>query len=135
MTERELLQKAFHVIEIEAPNAMILDEIIACLAQPEPPEPVAWMVDLEDSQYAVTDIDDAQAVDDMTNHGATMTPLYLHPPQEPPGYVLVPIEPTPGYFYRLIGTCPADWNSHAQIQATAISWHRRIVAAAQETRA
>ena len=30
MTERELLQKAFHVIEIEAPNALILDEIISC---------------------------------------------------------------------------------------------------------
>jgi hypothetical protein len=52
-------------------------EVNALLSeQPVQAEPVAWLVDLDDSQYAVTDIDDAQAIDDCTNHGAQMTPLY-----------------------------------------------------------
>lgn len=42
-------------------------------------EPVAWRVDLEDSTYIVDDIDDAQLVDDCTNHDATVTPLYESP--------------------------------------------------------
>ena len=55
------------------------------------------------------------------------------PQQPPPGYVLVPVHPQPEYFERLVGTSPACFTTQAQIQATAISWHRRIVSAAQET--
>jgi hypothetical protein len=42
----------------------------------ELPPPVAWLVTLEDSQYAVTDEHDAQLVDDCTNAGAEVEPLY-----------------------------------------------------------
>jgi hypothetical protein len=38
-------------------------------------EPVAWMIELEDSQYPVDSLDDPQAIDDLTNSGATAVPL------------------------------------------------------------
>jgi len=45
-------------------------------------EPVAWMVYVAEhsNQYCVDDIDDAQLVDDCTNHNAQVTPLYAAPP-------------------------------------------------------
>jgi hypothetical protein len=42
-------------------------------------EPVAWMIELEDSQYPVDSLDDPQAIDDLTNSGATATPLIPAP--------------------------------------------------------
>lgn len=46
-------------------------------------EPVAWMVYVASAQnqYVVDDINDAQLVDDCTNHGAEVTPLFDHPPR------------------------------------------------------
>lgn len=41
--------------------------------------PSAYLVTLPDSQYAVTDADDHQLIDDCTNAGATVDPLFLHP--------------------------------------------------------
>ena len=38
--------------------------------------PAAYLVDLPDSQYAVVDEDDAQLMDDCTNHGASVQPLF-----------------------------------------------------------
>jgi hypothetical protein len=44
-------------------------------------EPVAWMVYVagHSNQYCVDDINDAQLVDDCTNHNAEVTPLYAAP--------------------------------------------------------
>jgi hypothetical protein len=41
----------------------------------EDAEPVAWMIELQDSQYFVDSLDDPQAMDDLTNHGAKAVPL------------------------------------------------------------
>lgn len=43
---------------------------------------LAWRVELADSSYLIDDIDDAQAVDDLTNHGAKLVPLYPAQPCE-----------------------------------------------------
>ena len=47
---------------------------------------MAYLVDVAErqNQYAVVDADDAQLMDDCTNHGATATPLYTTPPQRQP---------------------------------------------------
>jgi len=43
-----------------------------------PGEPVAWDVYVAeaDNGYLVDSLDDAQLIDDCTNHGAVVTPLY-----------------------------------------------------------
>lgn len=48
-------------------------------SEPNAATPAAWRIELPDSQYFVDDIDDAQAVDDLTNSNAVAIPLYQYP--------------------------------------------------------
>ena len=61
----------------DAPNTLAAIRAVY-LAKAKPAD--AWRVDLEDSAYVVLDADDAQLMDDCTNHGATVTPLYAGQP-------------------------------------------------------
>lgn len=49
-----------------------------CIDQVPLPEPFAWyiLVREKDDGYYVDDLDDAQAIDDMTNHAAEETPMF-----------------------------------------------------------
>ncbi len=56
-------------------------------------EPVAWRIEVDqyNNQWFTDDLD--EACDTLTNDNAVAVPLYLSP-TIPPGYVLVPEEPT-----------------------------------------
>ena len=74
-------RKRFHPMSI----ARMAWQAASAQAPVQPTEPDAWLVYVEkhDISYVVLDTDDADLVDDCTNHGGVVTPLYAHPPLQP----------------------------------------------------
>ena len=71
----------------------LVDELRAAIAEQEKAQPVAWMDDFGNTFPVGANKGSGHWLD---NHKRSWVPLYTHPsaPSAPPGYVLVPVEPT-----------------------------------------
>ena len=102
------------------------------LAAPQP-EPDAWRIFDGEGGYDYKDeAPEPLDVEWAARYKRKYEPLYLHPPQPPPGYVLVPIEPTPE---MLAAGVAAESNAATHVQERLTLYaYRAMIAAAQKTK-
>ena len=123
---------AYDTMQMEAyARAAYADGFAA--AQPvEPQEPVAWLKTMYSGTRPMLE------VDHMTPPNLKSFPVYAAPPAPPapaavpPGYVLVPIEPTQAILDApFVGKVqPQDWHSHKRSRELMAENYRAMIAAA-----
>jgi len=131
MTELEELRLAYAECSRQR-NELLTAHKLRARAAPQP-EPDAWRIFDGEGGYDYKDeAPEPLDVEWAARYKRKYEPLYLHPPQPPPGYVLVPIEPTPE---MLAAGVAAESNAATHVQERLTLYaYRAMIAAAQETK-